>query len=86
MASTGHTFVQGGFYWVVYFSRRDYGNAVAGTRGSGRRQLWVSAVTTNPQPGADPSSVPYWLPGQDVRSDNVSGFWAPQPCRPRGAS
>ena len=79
-------FVQGGFYWVVYFSRRDYGNAVAGTRGSGRRQLWVSAVTTSPQPGADPSSVPYWLPGQDVRSDNVSGFWAPQPCRPRGAS
>ncbi|MFO0627262.1 MAG: hypothetical protein U0325_16755 [Polyangiales bacterium] len=79
-------FVQGGFYWVVFFSRRDYGNAIAGTRGSGRRQLWVSAVTTNPQPGTDPSSVPYWLPGQDVRSDNVSGFWAPQPCRPRGAS
>lgn len=79
-------FVQGGFYWVLYFSRRDYGNAVAGTRGTERRQLWVSAVTTTPQPGADPSSVPYWLPGQDVRSDNMSGFWAPQPCRPRGES
>lgn len=79
-------FVQGGFYWVVYFSRRDYGNAQAGTRGTGRRQLWVSAVTTSPQVGTDPSSVPYWLPGQDPRSDNVSGFWAPQPCRPRGAS
>lgn len=79
-------FVQGGFYWVLYFSRRDYGNAVAGTRGSGRRQLWVSAVTTSPRAGVDPSSVPYWLPGQDVRSDNVSGFWAPQPCRPRGES
>lgn len=79
-------FVQGGFYWVVFFSRRDYGNAQAGTRGTGRRQLWVSAVSTSPQVGSDPSSVPYWLPGQDVRSDNVSGFWAPQPCRPRGAS
>ncbi|MEZ4410839.1 MAG: hypothetical protein R3A52_30810 [Polyangiales bacterium] len=77
-------FVQGGSYWVLFFSRRDYGNAQAGTRGTGRRQLWVTAVTTSPTPGSDPSSVPYWLPGQDVASDNVSGFWAPQPCRPRG--
>ena len=79
-------FVQGGHYWLVYFSRRDYGNAQAGTRGSGRRQLWVAAVSTGVVPGTDPSSVPYWLPGQDVASDNVSGFWAPQPCRPRGMS
>ncbi|MDB4931919.1 MAG: tolB protein precursor [Myxococcaceae bacterium] len=79
-------FVQGGQYWLLYFSRRDYGNAQAGTRGTGRRQLWVTAVSTAVTPGADPSSVPYWLPGQDVASDNVSGFWAPQPCRPRGMS
>ncbi len=79
-------FVQGGHYWLVYFSRRAYGNAQAGTRGTGRRQLWVTAVSTTVTAGADPSNVPYWLPGQDVGSDNVSGFWAPQPCRPRGAS
>ncbi len=78
-------FNQGGYYWLVFFSRRDYGNAQAGTRGTGRRQLWVSAVTNNPTAGGDPSSVPYWLPGQDVRSDNVSGFWAPQACAPRSA-
>ena len=79
-------FVQGGHYWLVYFSRRDYGNAQAGTRGTGRRQLWVTAISTSVTPGTDPSNVPYWLPGQDVGSDNVSGFWAPQPCRPRGMS
>jgi hypothetical protein len=79
-------FVQGGQYWLLYFSRRDYGNAQAGTRGTGRRQLWVTAISTTVTAGADPSSVPYWLPGQDVASDNVSGFWAPQPCRPRGMS
>lgn len=78
-------FVQGGHYWLVYFSRRAYGNAQAGTRGTGRRQLWVTAISTTAAAGADPSNVPYWLPGQDVASDNVSGFWAPQPCRPRGA-
>jgi hypothetical protein len=79
-------FNQGGYYWILFFSRRDYGNAQAGTRGTGRRQLWVSAVSNNPTPGTDPSSVPYWLPGQDVRNDNVSGFWAPQPCVTRGGS
>ncbi len=78
-------FVQGGHYWLVYFSRRAYGNAQAGTRGTNRRQLWVTAISTTVTAGADPSDVPYWLPGQDVGSDNVSGFWAPQPCRSRGA-
>ena len=78
-------FNQGGYYWLLYFSRRDYGNAQAGTRGTGRRQLWVTAVTTSPVAGTDPSSPPYWLAGQDVATDNVSGFWAPQPCAPRGA-
>ncbi len=79
-------FNQGGYYWLLYFSRRDYGNAQAGTRGTGRRQMWVTAVTNSPRAGVDPSAPPYWLPGQDVATDNVSGYWAPQPCAPRGAS
>ncbi len=75
-------FVQGGEYWLLFFSRRDYGNAQAGTYGTGRRQLWVTAVDTTVTPGTDPSHPPYWLPGQIVTSENISGFWAPQPCRP----
>ncbi len=70
-------------YWLLFYSRRDYGNALAGTHGSHRRQIWVAAVSTTGS--GDPSSVPYWLPGQDVAQENASAFWAPRPCRPNSA-
>jgi hypothetical protein len=73
----------GNVYWLLFYSRRDYGNAQAGTRGARRRQIWVSAVSTGA--AGDPSSVPYWLPGQDVAQENASAFWAPRPCRPNSA-
>ncbi len=41
----------------------------------------VSAIKDNLLPGEDPSEVPYWLPGQAVRSMNISAFWAPRACR-----
>lgn len=72
------------YFWLAFYSRRPYGNSIAGTRGTDRRQLWVTAIRTNPPPGEDPSRVPYWLPGQDVRTDNMAAFWAPQPCRTNG--
>lgn len=72
------------YFWLAFFSRRDYGNAQSGTRGTGRRQLWVSAVRATPGDG-DPSFVPYWLPGQDTRADNMAAYWAPIPCRTNGA-
>lgn len=71
----------GGYFWLAFYSRRDYGNAQAGTRGTRRRQIWVTAVSNNPSAGSDPSSVPYWLPGQETRVDNMSAFWAPVACR-----
>lgn len=71
----------GEVYWVLFYSQRDYGNAVAGTRGRNRRQIWVTAVSTSPTAGRDPSRVPYWLPGQDVTQENASALWAPRPCR-----
>lgn len=77
-------FHQGGYFWVSYLSRRDYGNAQQGTAGTGRQQIWVSAIKDNPQPGEDPSEVGYWLPGQDVQSQNIAAFWAPRACRPEG--
>lgn len=77
-------FNQGGYYWLAFYSRRDYGNAQAGTRGTGRRQIWVTAVRNDAPPGADPSSVPYWLPGQDRTEENMSAYWSPTPCRPTG--
>lgn len=77
-------FDEGGYFWLAFFSTRDYGNAQAGTRGAGRRQLWVAAIASTPSAGTDPSHAPYWLPQQDRASDNMAAFWAPEPCRADG--
>lgn len=73
------------FFWLAFYSRRPYGNALAGTAGTDHRQLWVAAIDADPTDGVDASSVPYWLPGQDIRTSNFSAFWAPEPCRPTGS-
>ncbi len=77
-------FDEGGYFWVVFLSRRDYGNATAGTRGTQRQQLWVAAI--NKDGTADPSQVPYWLPGQDSQHKNIAAFYAPRACREDGDS
>ena len=70
------------YYWVAFYSRRDYGNAIAGARGA--RQLWIAAI--DPSRTGDPSFAPYWLPGQDRDVNNVSAYWAPEPCRVTGTT
>jgi len=79
-------FDSGGYYWLSYLSRRDYGNNFAGTRGSHRQQIWVTAIKKDSVPGEDPSAVSYWLPGQATTSKNISAFWAPRACRVDGDS
>lgn len=79
-------FDQGGYFWMMFLSRRDYGNAQVGTRGTTRQQLWVTAIRKDANPGEDPSEVAYWLPGQSTQSLNISGYWAPRPCRDDGSS
>ena len=73
-------FDEGGYFWLAFFSTRDYGNAQSGTRGTGRRQLWVAAVANDPGSLTDPSSAAYWLPQQDVAAQNMAAFWAEEPC------
>lgn len=77
-------FDSGGYFWLSFLSRRDYGNTIAGTRGRAFQQIWVTAIGTAPAAGGDPSEVPYWLPGQNTASRNISAYWAPRPCRPDG--
>jgi hypothetical protein len=79
-------FISGGYYWIVYYSTRDYGNTLAGTKGTTRPQLWVSAVSTSFDGTHDPSSVPYWLPGQATANQNADAVWAASPCRMTGSS
>ena len=80
-------FDQGGYFWLSFLSRRDYGNAQVGTRGRGFQQIWVAAIRKDALgTGVDPSAVGYWLPGQATTSRNISAYWAPRPCRPDGES
>lgn len=72
------------YYWVAFYSRRDYGNELAGTRTRNLRQLWIAAIDASTPAGTDPSLVPYWLPGQDRDVNNISAYWAPEPCRVTG--
>jgi hypothetical protein len=77
-------FSEGGYFWLAFFSTRDYGNAQVGTRGAARRQLWVAAIDATPAAGTDPSASAYWLPQQDVHQENMAAFWAEEACRADG--
>ena len=73
----------GGYAWVVFTSRRTYGNRSLGTKDE-VKQLWMMAIDENPQPGVDPSHFPFWMPGQDVNTLNMRGFWALEKDDPGG--
>lgn len=77
-------FVAGGYYWLSFLSKRDYGNSRVGTAGAERQQIWVAAIAVDPPAPGDPSAVAYWLPGQDTTSQNIAAYWAPRPCRVDG--
>ncbi len=80
-------FTQGGYFWLSFLSRRDYGNTHVGTQGTARQQIWVTAIRADGTTGgSDPSGVAYWLPGQDTASQNISAYWAPRACRADGDS
>lgn len=77
-------FHMGGYYWLSFLSRRDYGNAEVGTRGDAIQQIWVAAIRDDAAPGEDASAVAYWLPGQNTESRNIAAYWAPRACRMDG--
>jgi hypothetical protein len=74
----------GGFFWVVFTSRRTYGNQRLEAKDA-VKLLWVAAIDLNPMPGVDPSHPPFLLPGQDEAQINMRGFWALDPCKGDGA-
>ena len=74
----------GGFIWVMFTSRRTYGNELTGDRSETKR-LWVSAFDLNAAPGVDPSHPAFYVPGQEMQSGNSRGFWALDPCKQDGA-
>jgi hypothetical protein len=80
----------GGYEWVVFVSRRTFGNVLTGpafldeTLG-GVKQLWIAAIDPTAAPGTDPSRPAFWLPGQtfsptDATVINQRPRWALSPC------
>ena len=83
----------GGYYWVVFSSRRIYGNLLtgkpwgnSGDGGGPQKKLWVAAIDINAPAGADPSHPAFYLPGQELGAGNARGFWVVDPCKPNGTS
>ncbi len=82
----------GGYFWVVFTSRRMYGNVAAGDPWSG----YTGA--THPeealgrrhrhQPDRRHRSVVsrVLLPGQELNAGNSRGFWVVDPCKPNGTT
>ncbi|HRG96145.1 MAG TPA: hypothetical protein PLR99_07855 [Polyangiaceae bacterium] len=84
----------GGYYWVVFTSRRLYGNLLtdkpwgaSGDGGGPQKKLWVAAIDINaPAGNADPSHPAFYMPGQELSAGNTRGFWVVDPCKPNGTS
>lgn len=81
----------GGYYWVVFTSRRAYGNTITAStdkfvENSSRKKLWIAAIDMTGAPGADRSHPAFYLPGQELGSGNMRGFAAFDPCKADGQS
>ena len=88
----------GGYVWVVFTSRRMYGNVAtippfcSDPRGVDLiqnitpKKLWVAAIDENGTLGTDPSHPAFYLPAQELLAGNSRGFWVLDPCRMDGVS
>lgn len=88
----------GGYAWVVFTSRRLYGNVAtippfcSDPRGVDLvqnitpKKLWVAAIDLNAEPGTDASHPAFYLPAQELLAGNSRAFWVLDPCRPDGSS
>jgi hypothetical protein len=90
----------GGYAWVVFTSRRMYGNQLnavpwkswppnydtTSLAEATVKKLWVAAIDLNAPPGTDPSHPAFYLPAQEILAGNSRGFWVLDPCEPDGQS
>jgi hypothetical protein len=88
----------GGYAWVVFTSRRTYGNIATIppyesdprffdiSSSPTTKKLWVAAIDLNAAPGTDPSHPAFYLPGQELLAGNSRGYWVVDPCEPNGST
>jgi hypothetical protein len=89
--------VAGGYAWVVFTSRRQYGNVATrdpfesdarsfdltngNPSGPTTKKLWVAALDIPAKAGADPSHPAFYLPAQELFAGNSRGYWVLDACR-----
>ena len=92
--------IEGGYAWVVFTSRRLYGNQLTqfpynswpadydttSLAEAPTKKLWVTAIDLNAAPGTDPSHPAFYLPAQEILAGNSRGFWVLDPCKSDGMS
>lgn len=90
--------VSGGYAWVVFTSRRLYGNVATInpfwsdprfhdiSTSPTTKKLWVAAIDLNAPAGTDPSHPAFYLPAQELLAGNSRGFWVVDPCHMDGTS
>lgn len=90
--------VIGGYSWVMFTSRRAYGNvATINPYASDPRfdnisidpttkKLWMTAVSGSPTPGTDPSAPAFYFPGQELIAGNSRAVFSLEACHPSAAS
>jgi hypothetical protein len=90
----------GGYYWVLFTSRRAYGNTIApggmlehpqdpwgsDSEPSLRKKLWIAAIDVEHAGAPDPSHPAFYLPGQELEGGNMRAFAAMAPCQPDGGA
>ncbi len=90
----------GGYAWMVFTSRRMYGNMLTSFpwKSDGRqyditdinlattKKLWVAAISLGGSADADPSFPAFYLPAQELLAGNSRAFWALDPCQGDGNS
>jgi hypothetical protein len=77
----------GGYFWVFFTSRRNYGNVLVDPNDApASKKIWVSAITIGGTPGIDASHAAFYLPGQELASGNIRAFATLAPCKASGQS
>jgi hypothetical protein len=77
----------GGYFWVFFTSRRNYGNVLVDPNDNPpSKKIWVSAITIGGTPGIDASHAAFYLPGQELASGNIRAFATLSPCKATGQS
>ncbi len=77
----------GGYFWVFFTSRRNYGNTLVDPNdGPASKKLWVAAINIGAPAGGDASHPAFYLPGQELASGNIRAFATLAPCKASGSS